>query len=292
MLAKHQERGVTMFFNNAEKSLLAADAILAQRPADDKISRGYADALFKAWSAPGTGNLKSWAMGSGKTLTGLYIMAHWRRWQAIVGPRITAPVVRDALNRPHIVVAKANGVHVWREQLQQWFPTAPQDWIVNPTSGREIDAAIASVIDGHSRCLAISYSLLSRYITKIDALRFSLGIFDEVQALTNPTTERAQAIYRLMRLRDDGVPGVMFKIAMSGTPFTNRVTDLWPVLAMLQGYSVPQRRGGVDATDKHYLLRSPIWGSRAEFDGKYTVALGNGKSASRNLIHDPRHNIR
>jgi histidinol phosphatase-like PHP family hydrolase len=59
----------------------------------------------------------------------------------------------------------------------------------------------------------------------------------------------------------------MVKLALSGTPFSNRVGDLWPLLALLQGWARAGKRKG----KTYYTPVSPIWGKRGEFEMRYCL---------------------
>ena len=293
-LAKHQIEGIDLFYKRAQQAATLIDTAFKQPPA--KLNKGWTDALLRSWADNGTGRLFAWAMGAGKTRAGLTILAGWRSWYESF-PHTEA--MTTLCRRPHLVVAKASGIHVWGNELRKWFPNAPTDWIINPTTSKQVRDAVQAILERKARVLAISYSLLARNVEEVEKLTFALGLFDEVQQLTNTQTQRAQAVYRIMRLRTEqlpgmpfevGVPGILFKGALSGTPFTNRPTDLWPVLAMLQGVAAPRNEAGKTV----YVLRSPEWKARSEFERQYTRLIAGAAGGVRvpcNLVHDPKNDI-
>jgi len=70
--------------------------------------------------------------------------------------------------------------------------------------------------------LITSYSLVARDEEALKEINFSTLILDEAQAIKNPDTRRARAIHNLQ---------AQFRIALTGTPIENRVSDLWSIFA-------------------------------------------------------------
>jgi hypothetical protein len=273
-LAKHQVSGIQIM---QSRTLWVADSyaqLVKYRPPE--ITKQYAEKLAHLFTQ--SGQLLAWDMGAGKTRAGLYIMASW----ATLAMRMENPEFRRVMMRPMMVLGEASGVHVWKNQLASWFPDAPGDFLFPIETGAQVDEAIDLAYSGNVKALSVSYSMVSRYVNKFERLRFSLVIADEIQALTNPNTQRAQALYRLARFRDDAYPGIIFKVGLSGTPFTNKVADLWPVLSFLQG--VPKARK-VKGETKYHMV-STNWGSRTQFEDMYVdekTGLGG-----KNILHDPK----
>jgi SNF2 family DNA or RNA helicase len=71
----------------------------------------------------------------------------------------------------------------------------------------------------------VSYSMINR-VTVLEASKFNFWIADEVHALKNPTAQRTQAFYSLLKACKPE-----YFIGMSGTPLKNRVMDLWTLIA-------------------------------------------------------------
>ena len=72
--------------------------------------------------------------------------------------------------------------------------------------------------------LVTSWDLLARDIDTLEKITFGTIVLDEAQAMKNPTTARARAAVRL-----DGA----FRLALTGTPVENRVSELWSLFRVV-----------------------------------------------------------
>ena len=275
-LAKHQLDGIRIF---QSRVLWVADSFarIEDRYGTGEPSKEKIQAL--AYLFTQAGQLFAWDMGAGKTRSGLYITAAW----STLAERIESARFRTFMQRPILILGEASGVHVWKTQLRLWFAGAPDNFMLPIESGAQVDAAIEAAACGEVKALSVSYSLLTRYADRFDKLNYSLLIADEVQALTNSEAKRTQALYRLSRLKEAAVPGVIFKIGLSGTPFTNRVADLWPVISFLQGVPKARKVKG----ELVYHMVSGNWGNRTQFVDQFTVK-DSGSLRGQNIVHDPR----
>ena len=84
---------------------------------------------------------------------------------------------------------------------------------------------------GHHYWLLTTYTTLTNYQHSLGPIPFSAVVFDEIQALKNPSSLRAIAG---MAMNAD------FRIGLTGTPIENSTTDLWAILEQLSpGRLVP-----------------------------------------------------
>ena len=186
-LAKHQLDGIRIFQSRA---LWVADSFArieyeygTGEPSKEKIQQ-------LAYLFTQAGQLFAWDMGAGKTRAGLYIMAAW----STLAERVESSRFRSLMQRPILILGEASGVHVWKVQLAHWFPGAPDGFMLPIETGAQVESAIEAAACGQVRALSVSYSLLTRYADRFDALSYSLLIADEVQALTNSDAKRTQAL--------------------------------------------------------------------------------------------------
>jgi hypothetical protein len=70
--------------------------------------------------------------------------------------------------------------------------------------------------------LITSYSLVARDEETLKEIEFATLILDEAQAIKNPDTRRARAVHNLQ---------AKFRIALTGTPIENRISELWSIFA-------------------------------------------------------------
>jgi superfamily II DNA or RNA helicase/tetratricopeptide (TPR) repeat protein len=69
--------------------------------------------------------------------------------------------------------------------------------------------------------VVVSYTLLQQSSEKFAARKWHTIIADEAQAIKNATTKRTQAVFEL---------DANFRLALSGTPVENRLSDLWSIM--------------------------------------------------------------
>jgi SWI/SNF-related matrix-associated actin-dependent regulator 1 of chromatin subfamily A len=153
----------------------------------------------------GGGALLADDMGLGKTLQSLWLLKRQK-----VGTMFPAVVVTPASVKygwehaalSHIGV-KATVLEGRKTPTSVWGPrVCPDIMIINP-------------------------DILLNWATYLIKLNVQTVIMDECQYFTNPKSKRTKAMFRLARV----VPN---RIALSGTPLTNRPAELWPVLHMLR----------------------------------------------------------
>ncbi len=106
-----------------------------------------------------------------------------------------------------------------------------------------------------------SYSLAARDIEELQGIKFATLVLDEAQAIKNPDTGRARATRSL---------DAEFKLALTGTPIENRMTDLWSLFASItpgllgdrqqfrQRFLVPAQKNASGAEAARTALASSI----------------------------------
>ncbi len=140
-------------------------------------------------------------MGLGKTLQVLSLL--------------NADPLKGLEDRPHLVVCPASVVPVWHSEAARFFPH-----LTLRTLGRGTTFA-----DHPGPCLWVaSYTQLRRNRAELADLSFGYAILDEAQAIKNPHSKTAQAVFTLKAER---------RLALTGTPIENRHLDLWSVLRFL-----------------------------------------------------------
>ena len=93
-----------------------------------------------------------------------------------------------------------------------------------------------------------SYGLLQRDIELLASQDWQGVVIDEAQAIKNPGAKQSQAARELARSRKGG----RFRIALTGTPVENRVSELWALMDFLN----PKVLGEEDFFRQRY--RMPI----------------------------------
>jgi superfamily II DNA or RNA helicase len=171
----------------------------------------------------GTGACLADDMGLGKTLQAIALMLHLRA------------------EGPHLVVCPLSVLAQWAQQIEQFAPT------LRVRQDRELKGLKAGDV------VLCSYGVLLRDIKKLSKLRWSVAVLDEAQAIKNPQSKTARSAYQLQ---------ARVRLATTGTPIENRMSELWSLFA---------------------FLNPGLLGTLAAFRRRYEEA-GAGRSRLRGLI--------
>ncbi len=189
----------------------SADTGLAPIASLSAILRPYqrrGHAWLTARMSGGIGGILADDMGLGKTVQILSAVAAARAHKG-----------GDA-NAPVLVVAPTSVVGVWVEQARQFTPQLRVRTVTETATRRGTtitqEAANADII-------VTSYTLVRLEAQQWSQVRLGGVVIDEAQAVKNPRT----ATYRA--LRDLEAP---WKLAVSGTPIENSLSDLWSLLSL------------------------------------------------------------
>ena len=154
----------------------------------------------------GFGGILADDMGLGKTL------------QVIVF--LLSEYLEEEGNSPSLIVAPASLVFNWQSEIRKFAPDLPVQMVVGKAGDRK------SIIKhaGSRDILVTSYDLLKRDIDLYENMTFSNQIIDEAQYIKNHNTQAAKAV----KMVNAG-----FKLALTGTPVENRLSELWSIFDYL-----------------------------------------------------------
>ncbi|HTL12572.1 MAG TPA: DEAD/DEAH box helicase, partial [Bdellovibrionota bacterium] len=113
-----------------------------------------------------------------------------------------------------LVVAPTSVLPSWAEQIRRFRPATPV--AVFHGGGRKLP----DLPQGMDAFVVTSHALARLDLGLLSTHEWDTVILDEAQAVKNPESQTAQALFRL--------PGA-FRVALSGTPVENRLEDLWSV---------------------------------------------------------------
>ena len=157
---------------------------------------------------------------------------------------------RQVSNKASLVCSPASVLHVWQNEAKKFAPElrtvichgnlAKRQRILNNISDYDL--------------IITSYGSARNDVDLLLPYEFDSILLDEAQHIRNPKTKAYQAIRRL---------NGRMRIAISGTPVENKVTDLWSIV----NFTNPGLLGTLDKFKKNY-----------EFDGSSEV---RAKLASR-----------
>ncbi|CCQ11920.1 hypothetical protein PALB_28210 [Pseudoalteromonas luteoviolacea B = ATCC 29581] len=143
-------------------------------------------------------------MGLGKTL------------QAI------AVIVSRASLGPSMVVAPTSVCANWQSEFLRFAPSLK---IVNLGHIHSAEARMDRL--NHLQpfdCILVSYSLMQRLENELQSIHWQTIVADEAQFLKNPLSGRSKSAYRFKS---------GFKMALTGTPIENNLTELWSIFRFI-----------------------------------------------------------
>ena len=166
--------------------------------------RGYSWLAFlRKW---GLGGCLADDMGLGKTIQAIALLLRKREGDGV---------------GPALVICPTSVVGNWKRELQRF---APELRVMvhhggDRASGEELVAAAAE----HDVIIS-TYGLARRDVEDLAQVRWSDVILDEAQNIKNPQAKQTQAVRRLPAAN---------RIAMTGTPVENRLSELWSIMQFL-----------------------------------------------------------
>ena len=177
------------------------------------VMRGYQKTGFlwlKTLRENGFGGILADDMGLGKTLQVISLLLSEQEDQAAGQHEI----------RPSLVVCPASLVYNWQKEIGRFAPSLPAVIVAGTADERR--QIIGQLQPGE---VAItSYDLLKRDAKLYEDIVFSVQVIDEAQYIKNPGTQAAKGVKRIT---------AAFKLALTGTPIENRLSELWSIFDYL-----------------------------------------------------------
>ena len=175
------------------------------------------DWLQQAWRLGRPGVLLADDMGLGKTLQGLAFLA-WLREAMEAGTIAQAPV---------LIVAPTGLLENWREEHDRHLHAPGLGRVLRAYGGgiaalrrrhgAELDAERLRTADW----VLTTYETLRDYAGGFGQVRFAALLFDEAQKIKTPGVRLTDAAKAM---------NADFRIALTGTPIENRLSDLWCIV--------------------------------------------------------------
>jgi hypothetical protein len=154
----------------------------------------------------GVGGILADDMGLGKTVQAIAMLASEREE---AGPDVLGPT---------LVVCPMSVVKQWAAEVARFAPSLRVH--VHHGSLRLAGAALAEAAR-RSDVVITSYDVATRDVDFLAAIGWDRLLLDEAQDIKNPNTKRARALRRLPAKR---------RLAMTGTPIENRLSELWALM--------------------------------------------------------------
>jgi SNF2 family DNA or RNA helicase len=123
-------------------------------------------------------------------------------------------------NRKALIVCPSSLVYNWNSEIQKFAPELPVKMVIGTTNERH--NMLQSLEEGD--ILITSYDLLKRDISYYETIEFYTQVIDEAQYIKNSNTQAAKAVKMI---------NAGFKLALTGTPIENRLSELWSIFDYL-----------------------------------------------------------
>ena len=169
-------------------------------------------------------------MGLGKTIQLLAFLQHLKAEQE--------------LKRPVLLVAPTSVLTNWKREAAQFTPELQVLEHYGPKRA-STDAALKKALKSVDLVLT-SYGLLQRDSELLSNFDWQGLVIDEAQAIKNPGSKQSKAARSLARPSRQS----RFRIALTGTPVENRVSELWALMDFLN----PRVLGEEDFFRQRYRL--------------------------------------
>ncbi len=157
-------------------------------------------------------------MGLGKTIQALAMLLHVRQEAADANGGV-APHMPTLLICPTSVVAN------WKHEADRFAPDLRA--LIHHGTGRLSGTEFLQTVDAHDLIIT-SYGTARRDIELLTQIQWSHLIIDEAQNIKNPRAKQTQAVRRIQ------APN---RVALTGTPVENRLSELWSIMEFLNpGY--------------------------------------------------------
>ena len=150
----------------------------------------------------GFGGLLADEMGLGKTLQVIAMLGNWKN------------------RKRTLIVCPASLVYNWSKEIDKFLPSLPHRMIQGtPEERKNLIKTSAK-----NEVLITSYHILQRDVEYYEDMHFSCEVIDEAQYIKNANTLNSQAVKSI---------DAEFKVALTGTPIENRLSELWSIFDYL-----------------------------------------------------------
>jgi SNF2 family DNA or RNA helicase len=130
--------------------------------------------------------------------------------------QLIATLLADPVEGSTLVVCPVSVLGNWERELARFAPSL--DVQTHHGAGRD-----KAALDGHDVVLT-TYSLVTRDVTELAAIDWGRLVLDEAQQIKNPGAAQTKAVGQLRARR---------RIALTGTPVENRLSELWSIMQVL-----------------------------------------------------------
>lgn len=189
---------------------------------------------MKTLKSNGLGGILADDMGLGKTLQVISLLLSEKE-----------ETLQPEGSRRCLIVAPASLIYNWSREIQRFAPSLTVALAAGTAEQRR------QLIESAAGCdvLLTSYDLLKRDQKLYEGLRFDCQIIDEAQYIKNYGTQAARAVKEVQS---------SFRLALTGTPVENRLSELWSIFdylmpGFLYSYPVFRRKFELPAAERRRI---------------------------------------
>jgi SNF2 family DNA or RNA helicase len=125
------------------------------------------------------------------------------------------------LTKPTLLVCPTSVINNWEREVRKFAPKL--NTVIHHGDKREQGKTFIKQVE-RQQLIITSYSLIPRDLKTLSGIEWQGVVLDEAQNIKNPTAKQSQAVRELP---------AGFRIALTGTPVENRLTELWSILDFL-----------------------------------------------------------
>ncbi|WP_107670988.1 DEAD/DEAH box helicase [Cyanothece sp. BG0011] len=127
----------------------------------------------------------------------------------------------NMLEQPTLVVCPTSVLNNWEREVKKFAPSLST--LIHHGDKRSKGKAFVKAVN-QKNVIITSYSLIYRDIKSFESVEWQGIVLDEAQNIKNPQAKQSQAVRQL---------STQFRIALTGTPVENRLSELWSILDFL-----------------------------------------------------------
>jgi SNF2 family DNA or RNA helicase len=125
------------------------------------------------------------------------------------------------LKKPTLLICPTSVINNWEREVKKFAPKLKA--MIHHGSQREQGKTFAKTVKD-KQLVITSYSLVHRDQKTLSTIDWQGIVLDEAQNIKNPSAKQSQAVREIP---------AGFRIALTGTPVENRLTELWSILDFL-----------------------------------------------------------
>ena len=180
-------------------------------------------------------------MGLGKTIQFIAFLLHLQH--------------TTQLERPYLLICPTSVLGNWQREVKRFAPTLKV--ALHHGEKRAKGKTLKQQVLQHHLVIT-SYSLVHRDRTDLKAIPWQGIVLDEAQNIKNAEAKQSLSVRELVQAPADQNLPLPFRIALTGTPVENRLTELWSIMEFLN----PGYLGNKSFFQRRFMMPIERYGDR------------------------------